>query len=79
MLRKTALIALASGFALMAASPAMARHHFWPWGGSSGGTAPAPSSSGGATSVPEPTDAVLFLLGAAGIVIGRKLQSRKRD
>ncbi len=33
---------------------------------------------GGATSVPEPTDAVLLLIGAAGVIIGRRLHARKK-
>jgi hypothetical protein len=44
---------------------------------SPGGPTP-PAASGGATSVPEPSDAVLLLMGAAGVVIGRKLHARKR-
>ncbi|WP_019832020.1 hypothetical protein [Sphingomonas sp. PR090111-T3T-6A] len=44
---------------------------------------PPPSSSsggshdpGGPTSVPEPADAVLLLMGVTGVVIGRKLHAR---
>ncbi len=43
---------------------------------------PSSSSSGGAhdpggpTSVPEPADAVLLLMGVTGVVIGRKLHAR---
>jgi len=36
------------------------------------------STSDGATSVPEPSDAVLLLMGAAGVVVGRRLHARKR-
>lgn len=34
------------------------------------------SSSGGPTSVPEPSDAILLLMGATGVVIGRRLHAR---
>ena len=36
------------------------------------------STSGGATSVPEPSDAILLLMGAAGVVIGRRLHARAK-
>ena len=39
--------------------------------------APALADAGGATSVPEPTDALLLLLGAAGVAIGRRMHARR--
>jgi hypothetical protein len=65
-MNKTTL-AIAATITLVFASPALAGHP--PVGG---------SSTGGATSVPEPTDAVLLLMGAAGVVIGRRLHARKK-
>jgi len=65
--------------AILAAAPAYAT-----FGGHDGHDGPPSSSSssggtrdpGGPTSVPEPTDAVLLLMGVAGVVIGRKLHAR---
>ncbi len=50
------------------------------WGGRSGGhsSSGGHGSSGGATPVPEPSDAILLLMGAAGVVIGRKLHARAK-
>lgn len=57
-------------------APASAGHSW-------GHDGPPPSSSsggshdpGGPTSVPEPADAVLLLMGVTGVVIGRKLHAR---
>jgi hypothetical protein len=63
---KPLTILAAGALAMIAASPVFA-----------GGSA----SSGGATSVPEPADAVLLLMGAAGVVIGRRLHAnaKKKD
>jgi len=44
----------------------------------SDGHGPTSSSSSGGTSIPEPSDAILLLMGATGIVIGRKLHARAR-
>jgi hypothetical protein len=38
---------------------------------------PALADAGSATSVPEPTDALLLLLGAAGVAIGRRMHARR--
>lgn len=68
----TLFAATALILATFAVAPATAGH----WGGSSSGG----SSSGGGdpTPVPEPTDAALLLLGAAGVVIGRRLHARAK-
>ncbi|MDB5736974.1 MAG: hypothetical protein JWO65_642 [Sphingomonas bacterium] len=42
---------------------------------------PALAVSGSAISVPEPTDALLFVMGVAGVAIGRRMHARaaRRD
>jgi hypothetical protein len=48
---------------------------FWgpPEGGSSSGGTKDPGTP---TSVPEPSDAILLLMGATGVVLGRRLHAR---
>lgn len=41
------------------------------------GTALAQASGG--TAIPEPTDATLFAIGLAGLIIGRRVAKRKDD
>jgi hypothetical protein len=67
-MHKTTLAIAVAAIALVSASPALA----------GGGTPSAPPASS-PTNVPEPTDAVLLLMGAAGVVIGRRLHARKKQ
>jgi hypothetical protein len=63
----------AAAFAAIASAPAQAD------GGSKGKhDTPSSSSTSGGTSIPEPSDAILLLMGAAGVVIGRKLHARAK-
>jgi hypothetical protein len=53
--------------------------HGHPATSSSGGDGhSSSSSSSGGTSIPEPSDAILLLMGAAGVVIGRRLHARAK-
>jgi hypothetical protein len=85
------LATLALTIAVAGAAPALAGGNHsgsssggW-WGSSSGGHGSSSggygSSSGGHTTpptdVPEPSDAALVLMGAAGLFVGRKLQARR--
>ncbi len=70
-LAQTLFAATALAAAALSVAPASADH--WgrpPEGGSSSGGSKDP------TSVPEPADAVLLLMGATGVVIGRSLHAR---
>jgi hypothetical protein len=62
----------------LAAAPAFAGHGRHPGYPTTPPSPPSTSSSGGATPVPEPTDAVLVLMGAAGVVIGRRFHARAK-
>ncbi len=64
------LAATALAAATLFVAPASADHSGPPEGGSSSGGSKDP------TSVPEPSDAVLLLMGATGVVIGRRLHAR---
>ncbi len=46
------------------------------WSPPSHGDGGSPKDPGGPTSVPEPSDAILLLMGATGVVIGRRLHAR---
>ncbi len=65
-LARTLFAATALAAAPLFVAPASAGH----WGGSPSGGLTDP------TPVPEPSDAALLLLGAAGVVIGRRLHAR---
>ncbi len=70
-LAHTLFAATALAAATLFVAPASADH----WGGPPEGG----SSSGGSkdpTPVPEPSDAILLLMGATGVVIGRRLHAR---
>lgn len=69
-LAHTLLAATALAAATLFVAPATASHGGPPEGGSSSG------GSGDPTPVPEPSDAALLLLGATGVVIGRRLHAR---
>jgi hypothetical protein len=68
---KTTIAIAAAAITLLSTTPALAGHH----------PAPNPPSTppSSPTSVPEPTDAVLLLMGAAGVIIGRRLHARKKQ
>jgi hypothetical protein len=71
----SSMLTLAAVAAIAAAAPASAQSgagdpgHGGRGGGSRGG-------GGNPTSVPEPTDAVLLLMGAVGVVVGRRMHAR---
>jgi hypothetical protein len=68
---RSSILTLAALAAIAAAAPGHAR--------GPGGCAGDRCGGGDPTSVPEPTDAVLLLMGAAGVVIGRRLQVRAQN
>lgn len=63
----------AAAFAAIASAPAHADGGI---GGKHDTSSSSSTSSG--TSIPEPSDAILLLMGAAGVVIGRKLHARAK-
>lgn len=67
----------AAALAAIVPAPAQAGQH-GPSGASGSAAASAGSTPSGGTSIREPSDAVLVLMGAAGVVIGRKLHARAR-
>ncbi len=40
---------------------------------------PALAQANGGTAIPEPSDGVLFAIGLAGLIIGRRVAKRKED
>ena len=68
----------AAALAAIVPAPAQAGHHHGAPSSSGDSTASAGPASSGGTSIPEPSDAILVLMGAAGVVIGRKLHARAR-
>ena len=72
-LAHTLFAATALAAATLFVAPASAGSWGPPEGGSSSGGSRDP---GGPTSVPEPSDAILLLMGATGVVIGRRLHAR---
>ncbi|HLZ78411.1 MAG TPA: PEP-CTERM sorting domain-containing protein [Sphingomonas sp.] len=71
-LARTLFAATALAAATLFVAPASADHGGASSGGSSGGSKDPETP----TSVPEPSDAALLLLGATGLVIGRRLHAR---
>jgi hypothetical protein len=68
----SSMLTLAAVAAIAAAAPASAQS-----GGHNPGRGGGGRGNGGdPTSVPEPTDAVLLLMGAVGVVVGRRMHAR---